>query len=294
MKKEEIEKILFSSLSSNHHYIPQFLIKGFINEIGNLFVYDKAKDKIITRPQYPKQVFFEKNRNSVEITDGKMSSIIEDSFYKKIDDEIAPYIKYLQEGNLKELDFSLEVMSMMTLFILTLFWRIPATDDIVSDLFRRSEIDSNGVDPERFRNDPTFLKMERGRLFHHTIDQIRQYGKRTSASVNIHEYASPIILLGDNPIIFRRTPSSFEDLGEIDLLIAVSSNRIFSVTEKKLPGLSFNKAISYNTNVILQSRRYVVASNLDTLEKAIKMFKLCVKLGVRAFRPERIFEPEKK
>lgn len=289
MEREELEKKLFLKASSHHHYIPQFLIKGFANENGQIYVYDKQKDRILARPQYPKQVFFEKHRNTVEIVAGKTSSVIEDSFYQNIDNKVAPYIKYLQQGNLSELDFSIEVTGMMTFFIVTLFWRIPATDDTVADIFRRSEIDAKGIDPEIFRNDPTFLKMERGRLFHHSIGRMQEFGKRTSASVNVHQYAVHSVILGDNPIIFRRTPSSFEDLGDIDILIAVSSNRIFSITEDRLPGLPFENAIRYNTNVILQSKRYVVARSLEALSKAIEMYKFCIELGAEAFQPERIF-----
>lgn len=32
--------------SKRHHYIPQFFLRGFTNEAGEYFIYDKIKDEI--------------------------------------------------------------------------------------------------------------------------------------------------------------------------------------------------------------------------------------------------------
>ena len=50
--------------SSRHHYIPQFLIKGFYNEKNKVFVYDIQKDEILPDTKSSKSVLFEWDRNT--------------------------------------------------------------------------------------------------------------------------------------------------------------------------------------------------------------------------------------
>lgn len=39
--------------SSRHHYIPKFLLEGFTNSEGFLYIFDKKQNKIIGKPQSP-------------------------------------------------------------------------------------------------------------------------------------------------------------------------------------------------------------------------------------------------
>ncbi len=81
-------------LSSRHHYIPQFLISGFANSDGLLYLYDKHKDKILKKPRPPKSIFFENDRNTLDLSNTTKTSIIEDFLYKEIDDKTSKVIKY--------------------------------------------------------------------------------------------------------------------------------------------------------------------------------------------------------
>ena len=51
--------------SWRHHYLQQFLIKGFLNENDKVFVYNKELDKIQTKEQSSKSIFFEENKNTI-------------------------------------------------------------------------------------------------------------------------------------------------------------------------------------------------------------------------------------
>jgi len=35
-----------SNRSKKHHYLPRYYLKGFTDEVGKFFVYDKAEDRV--------------------------------------------------------------------------------------------------------------------------------------------------------------------------------------------------------------------------------------------------------
>ena len=87
---------MMKSNSNRHHYIPKFLINGFKNSVGTLYVYDKQKDEIKRKPRSPKSLFFEEGRNTVHVKDDLYSSIIEDKIYQDHDDISSKVIRKLQ------------------------------------------------------------------------------------------------------------------------------------------------------------------------------------------------------
>ena len=126
--------------SSRHHYIPRFLIEGFTNDEGLLYVFDKKKNKILKTPQAPKGIFYERDRNTFELKQGQESSILEDTLYARIDNDASKIIKYFQNENLTKIDFTIENTAQFLFFLIALFWRIPYTDFTVEDLLNRSDL----------------------------------------------------------------------------------------------------------------------------------------------------------
>lgn len=52
-----------TSISSKHHYIPQYYIKGFLDNEHLFYKYDKIRDSFKTGKVGSKGVFFELHRN---------------------------------------------------------------------------------------------------------------------------------------------------------------------------------------------------------------------------------------
>lgn len=259
--------------SSRHHYIPQFFLEGFTNPDGLLYIYDKNHDLILKRPRSPKSVFFEKDRNTIYLRDSIESSIIEDDFYSKVDDNLSKIIRRFQQEQLSKLDFTVEDTAHFLFFLITLFWRIPKTDFAAEDLIDRSVIASQGIDPETLRNDPTFRKTKRVDVFKHHVDQIINHGKKGNRYINIHQSNKEIYIIGDYPLLFRKTPTLFCEFNDIDFLIAISSNRIYSSTLERLENLTDFNSFMYNAAIINQSVRYVGCSNIETLQKSLVFYK---------------------
>ena len=144
----------------------------------------------------------------------------------------------------------------------------------------RSVINSSGIDPTVLKKDPTYRKIQRAGLFKHQIDEMIKYGKRGSKWLNIHQSEREIYVIGDNPILFKKTPKLFSEFNDIDFLIALSSTRIYSSTNSIFKNLSELNSISYNAAVINQSTRYVGCSNLEALKQSIQLYTQFKALGL--------------
>lgn len=265
--------------SSRHHYIPKFLIDGFKNSSGLLYIYDKIQDKILKNPRSPKAIFFEEDRNTIELPESIESSIIEDSIFKLIDNDTSKVVNLYQNEELDKIKFTHEDYSTFILFLITLFWRIPYTDFAADDLINRAEISTPGIDPKLLQNNPAFRKVQRANLFRHHLNEIKNYGKQGKKRVNIHQSQNDIYVIGDNPLLFRKVPNLFSEFIEIDFLIALTSRRIYSFTDNKLENFTAFNSIQYNAAIINQSRKYVCCCNLEILERSIKVYNELKNIG---------------
>lgn len=154
----------------------------------------------------------------------------------------------------------------------------------------RSEITSPHINPEIIRNDPAYRKIQRASLAKHHIKEIIKYGKKGKFSVNIHQSSNDLFLVGDNPLLFRRTPILFSEFNEIDFLIAVSSNRIYSSTNQSFNVKSQENWVNYNAAIIDQSSGYVASGNEDYLKKSIEYYKELKKHQLHYSLAERAFK----
>lgn len=292
MRKNNVFSTPPTKNSIRHHYIPQFFIEGFKNREGLLYIYDKDKDKIIKTPRPPKSIFFEKDRNTIALTDKLESSILEDSLYSQIDTESSKVVRYFRTEALKKIDFNTENTAQFQFFLITLFWRIPYTDFASEELMERAEISSPVTDPELLRNDPTFKKIQRAFLANHHIKEIVNSGNKGKFSVNVHKAPINLFVVGDNPLLFRNTPSVFSEFNTSDFLIAISSDRIYSSTNQVFENTSLKNWSNYNAAVIQQSTRYVSCGSYDFLKKSIEYYKELKKHNLHFSLPEQTFNTE--
>lgn len=258
-------------LSTRHHYIPQFLIKGFTNDENLLFVYDKQKDKIFPEPRSPKSIFFENGRNTVSFPDSRKSSHWEDDFFQKLDNENSLAVRKLQIDEVKNIDLGDEIFSGNFLFFLiNLFWRLPITDFAFEDLMERVKIESKDIDSEELRKEDWYRKSLRANLFSHTINEIGATKPPTKECYQkLSEFENDVFVLGDFPILYKSVPKLFSDLGYMDFLFAVSSKRIFSQTLEPIKNFTTKNATLFNVYIVEQSVKYVVSRNYELLNKSV-------------------------
>jgi hypothetical protein len=279
MKEKEFEKYLKVN-SSRHHYIPQFLIKNFVDKNGMLYVYDKKKDEILSKQKAPKSLFFELNRNTVELTNELKSSILEDTVYSEIDTKMSKVIKYFQTEDLKNIDFKFEDTASLTFFLISLFWRIPKTDYASEDVIKRSIIHSENEEVEKLKENLALKKILRAGLFKHHVDEICQFGRKVTKWRNIHQNKKTTYVIGDYPFLLRRETNLFREFTDIDLLFAVSSTRIYSETNEKLSKFTSLNSNCYNAGIIHQSVNYVACADKDVLTNSVNFYKKLKDIGL--------------
>lgn len=266
--------------SSRHHYIPEFLIKGFTNPDGKVFVYDIKKDEIQSKPKSPKSIFFEWDRNTLKKEDGQELSVIEDILYKHWDNRASILIQKFQKNRLPDSSLlSDNNIADFILFTIQLFWRIPYTDFAVSDLIKNMDIDVENA--EELKNYQPFQMHQRTLLYQETLKELKDAKRKTPGFyAKLFELEKDIFVIGDNPTVYQKTPSTFDDLFDLDSMIAISSKRIFTNSVSEFENFGFNRAIEYNHFVISQSKRYVCSNDKKILEESVKYHKKVRELNI--------------
>jgi hypothetical protein len=196
--------------SSRHHYLPQFFIKGFKSPDGHYYVYDKVQGRI-KRYASSESIFFEWHRNTFEEA-GKKYTLIEDA-YSKIDSLCAPAIANLRAAPLNEV-FNGDNLAGLTAFVINLFWRIPKSDTVWDEFFKKADIiivDINGkeiYDSDFVGQYKASSTMKMGHRAFMITDTVRKIRTLEDVVINNKLMTSPIdkrgaFLLGDYPLIWR-------------------------------------------------------------------------------------------
>src|ERR1700760_2416841 len=119
------------SLSRRHHYIPEFMLKGFADEQKTLAVYDLETRRLWKNRASPKQIFFEYDRNTFDVHGNKADFIEE--IYKKIDTDFAIVYQRLMKGDYYQYITDDDFVHVI-LFIGMMYWRLPDNDGKINAL----------------------------------------------------------------------------------------------------------------------------------------------------------------
>lgn len=112
------------SISTRHHYLPQFYLRGFVDGNGTFSVYDYIHKKIKSKRYFPSTHFFD-SRNLTEVND--VVTDIPEKLYAKIDEKHSSLIKQIQKEK-GVLNLSVDEVLELQEFVSSIFWRIPEND----------------------------------------------------------------------------------------------------------------------------------------------------------------------
>lgn len=120
--------------SVKHHFLPRHYLRGFVNEDGKFYVYDKSTGKIFESS--PDNAFFEKHLNTVTFPSGEKSDFLEDA-YTHIENESWRSFNRIKDS---DKDTKIELLDKMSLyfFLLFLHWRLPANINNVEILAKKA------------------------------------------------------------------------------------------------------------------------------------------------------------
>jgi len=273
--------------SSRHHYIPIFIIKGFTNPEGKVYVYNKEKDLIERRLKAPKSIFYEFDRNSMIGPDGQPTSFIENDFYSRDDNFIAPFFKKKKEFDFNKHSFDKYSKQLLHQFLIHLYWRVPSSDELSRELIKKANANLKHT-PKHFEDFESFGKALLTTLPLKTINLFKHFPESAFIK-NAHFYDSqtPQLVLGDLPILNNPFPTSMQDLVCGEFAFAMSSTRFFVYSSQQSNTINADHCYYFNACVIQQSKKYVVAADKKILELSIKIWKeLHQRNGMYALRNE--------
>lgn len=121
--------------SKKHHYLPRHYLRGFVNEEGLFYIYDKLNDRILPDPLPPDSSFFENNLNTVSFPNGKSSDVLED-LYSKIERLSWGPLDIIRRSNYQTTIEPIDGMHLF-LFISFLYWRLPCNIGYVDALSKK-------------------------------------------------------------------------------------------------------------------------------------------------------------
>jgi len=289
----DVEKLSTDDLlhygSKRHHYIPEFFTKGFCNEDGRVYCYDKQEDVIIKQPKAPRAIFYGHDRNTIDFGEHGKSSFLEDYAYSKTDNYFSKQVRYFRNTAVDEIKFDVLNTTELLIFAVCLYWRSPANDDKIEQII--NDIDFHELPPNlrALADSPIFPKIKRFGLLPFTLEQIAKFGHKKTIMAQVRSFSNPLVLLGDNPSIFRAEPSRFADLGDQDFIFPISSSRVFISSEESISFIK-ESLLTYNVQTIRQAHKYVVAADLDVLKVVVGLYRDFKERGQDAWFQERVFQ----
>jgi hypothetical protein len=263
-----------TTISRRHHYIPQFYLKGFTNDQKKFAVYDIKKDNLKKGLFSPKTHFFEFDRNVLEIR-GKKTDFLE-VLYSKLDTKVGPLFNKIQSTS-EHIDLDAEEMFILQLFVSALFWRIPRSDRLIENYFRKIKLGELGFEiieeftgesasEDAYReilNDPNFRQSYRP-----AIPLISFMNQKNPDDLlnwkNYYHEGEGFHICGDNPVILKN--EKMYDTYKDEFIFPLTKNKLLVYTKNKRPNkIDPEFLTNLNLVILLQSKFYVCSPREDYL-----------------------------
>lgn len=276
-----------NNTSWRHHYLPVFYLNGFTDDDGRFYVYDIQKKKIKSKKLYPKQVFFEKERNTLEFSNGAKTDFLETEIYKRIDNIYSKVISEILNTNYQS-NITEHQRIYLFGFVNQLFWRIPRTDKEIKKIFDNVEYKDlkikvvNKVTKEinteltqeliksnffrqTYRSILSGLEIHDWNMIEHPLNWVISYGNMSKSSNSI---------CGDNPIVLKN--NNVLNLTKNYVIFPLSKyHTMFSFRDKiKLKELPPEYAVMIDLIIFKQSKLMVVGCNKGYLEELSRLSEL--------------------
>jgi len=273
--------------SKKHHYLPRHYLKGFTDDKGNFFVYDKQKDNIFKSS--PAAAFFENNLNTITFSSGDSSSFME-GLYARIESQTWNSFNNIIKSN-HNIPVSLLDKMYLFLFLIFLHWRLPSNIEYIAKLSEKSFAGNNEmdffdlVDKNGEKAPKEYIDLiKNSSEFKKTLKIIAPFAPFYGAHWAIKLFNWRFLytgddqswyIVGDNPIITRGA-NDHDPIHCLDEFVFPVSGKIFLVNvNKPVEGnLPPEVVLQFNTAIIERAQRFVACQNESFLKALISRFKL--------------------
>jgi hypothetical protein len=257
--------------SKDHHYVPQYFLKGFCREDGTFDVYDKQYRKFKKAPQSPATVFFERKRNTVKFR-GQWTDKIE-SLYSAFDAPLSQLFQLIQAGAESSEILEPDHIRLLKIHIAIQFWRLPRIDSFAEyymksrSLEQISHICSICIPPPSEHVAFDLLQQDSG---------FRKYFKSFWLPLATFDLNRPIPdniqwhICSDSLFIFA-DPNGFLNFSA-PFIFPLTKSRLLVARRRSKPFSSLDPIVSTKISILLyiQAQRYVATFSKSYLEKIIE------------------------
>lgn len=282
--------------SWRHHYLPQFYLRGFLNENMKFKIYNIEKQMFVRNGKEfsPESYFFEKDANSIVI-DNEKDDFLEDSF-SQMDNLVSIVFDKIRNSNGNS-NFGLTENDMPALqyFIGILFWRNPKNYDKIKRIVSEGDLKSFGVRvidetkgtdeikefEEKLRSDPNFIK--RMKFWIPNVTYLNILDTRTPLTIQSFPRGLPG-LCSDYPLIFRNidNPDVYRD----DFIFPLTNDLLF-IRANKINNICSDIKIEIDLIIFKQAMKCVSCTNpiyIFMLNELFKNYNNISKLRENVFR----------
>lgn len=264
-------------ISKKHHYIPQFFLKGFTNEAGEYYVYDKDKKEI--RKSKPINTFFENKRNTSQIIDKEDDSL--ERLYAYFDAITAPFIQELRSMTTTNFTLKPDALARLKMFIPQLYWRIPKNDDNLNRIIDSLPFEATGFKIIDKNGNPVSLDLQTKlknvdyfrKMYHILIPFLTHKGAYRNNEFDTWKvyFREKKSILGDNPLLTK----NLTDFGCLtrEIIFPICSDKILIHTKQPKPtNLPSQFLFELDLLMIIQAKRFVCCADENYLKILIDRF----------------------
>lgn len=276
-----------TQLSKKHHYLPRNYLKGFTNDEGLFYVYDKKNDVIFDKPVNPASVFFEKNLNTLVFPNGEVSDIIEKHYteMESSTNESLNRIRNVKDrGPIDKLDWAY-----LFYYLNELYWRLPCNikhaNTILKDFFEDERfkifklVHKNGKEVSRdykseLTNNSIFKKTSKLMLMFAQLSNPNLDEKVNNWDIyNVYNIENPFII-GDNPIITSGVYDNDPEKCLDECFFPISSDKLFvSTYNSRKKHLTTDLIVYIGLSILHRAQRFIAGPELEYLILLIHDYK---------------------
>lgn len=276
---KHIKSSAAQQMSHRHHYIPQYFIEGFTNDEHLLWIYDKQKDTILKKLRPSRSLFYEENRNSVDIGAEKPLPVFEEA-YSVLDKLLPAAIRLLRSETNIAIDVFIELVSHLNVLVIDLFWRNINTDFYFDLLLKYSKLNITvddqkltELDIKHLQDQPGFKQLVRMNMARNALKHATQKDQDRQFTAELIVFPMDQLCLGDMPFLFESAPIEDNDLVILSALIPISKRKLLIRNIKQPKAFTLKETQYLNAILIDESSKYICAANKDILASAVNVYK---------------------
>jgi len=260
--------------SWRHHYIPQFYLNNFTNNLNKFHIYLVKEEKYKEEGKLfsPKSHFFEESGNTISTESGQ-TDFLETDLYQKLDSDFGKLFYKIKTSTEERFGLSENDMPLVQFFVAHLFWRNPINNEFVKALLKEKGLNGLGFKIKNIETNEEIQnsEIEKDLIANETTYKIIKYWLPSLLYQNLYENDDPLTilqfnpgnkpaLLSDNPLILRN-PKDF-DVYKDEFILPLSNDKILIRTKKVKEQYQNTTRVLIDHLLIRQSNSFISSTDL--------------------------------